>query len=87
MDGSNEAVWLSIRRARTSDIEALAGLLSYIDQVHQPHDRRQIRQGPSQRANGEHLTRGICDPATVVLVGETSGGLVGYARMEIKHQR
>ena len=52
---------------------------------HQPHDRAQIRQGPPQPANREHLARGITDPATVVLIGDTNGSLVGYARMEIKN--
>lgn len=85
MDRSNKSAQLSIRRATASDIEVLAELLSYIDQAHQPHDRRQIRQGPPQRANREHLARGIGDPATVILVGETRGSLVGYARMELKH--
>ena len=84
MDGNNKSAQLSIRRATASDIEVLAELVSYIDQVHQPHDRRQIRQGPPQRANQEHLARSIGDPATVILVGETSGSLFGYARMELK---
>ena len=85
MDGSNRDVTLSIRRAATSDIETLAGLLSYVDQVHQAYDRRQIRQGPPQHASREHLARGVVDPATVALVGESSRGLVGFARMEIKN--
>ena len=76
---------LSIRRATTSDIEALAGLLAYIDDLHQSHDRRQIRQGQPQRANHEQLTKGIVDPATLVLVRERGGSLVGYARMEIRN--
>ena len=85
MDDNNNSAKLSIRRATVSDIEGLAELVSYIDRTHQPHDRRQIRQGPPRRVNGEHLARGIGDPATVVLVGETSGSLVGYARMEVKN--
>lgn len=86
MDDSKQGT-LSIRRATISDIEALAGLLSYIDALHQPHDRRQIRQGPPQRANEEQLAKGIVDPATVVLVGETGGSVVGYARMEIRNTK
>lgn len=78
---------ISIRRAMISDIEALAGLLAYIDELHQPHDCLQIRQGPPQRANEEQLAEGIVDPAIQVLVGETGGTLVGYARMEIKNTK
>jgi ribosomal protein S18 acetylase RimI-like enzyme len=85
MDDGDKHMALSIRRATTSDIEELVGLVSYIDQIHQPYDRRQIRQGSPQRANGQHLAKGIADPTTVVLIGETNGSIVGYARMEIKN--
>ena len=58
MDGNNKSAKLSIRRATVSDIEVLAELVSYIDRAHQPHDRRQIRQGSPRRVNGEHLPKG-----------------------------
>jgi ribosomal protein S18 acetylase RimI-like enzyme len=84
MDDRKKGTTFSIRRATTSDIEAIAGLLAYVDEFHQPHDRRQIRQGPPQRADKVQLAKGIVDPATLVLVGQIEGTVVGYARMEIK---
>ena len=76
---------LSIRRASTADIDAVAELLAYIDGLHQPRDRHQIRQSPPPRANEQQLAKGIIDPATVVLVSERGGSVVGYARMGIRN--
>jgi ribosomal protein S18 acetylase RimI-like enzyme len=78
---------ISIRRATLADIEAFVGLLTYIDALHQPHDRRQIRQGQPPRPNEEQLAKGIADPATVVVVGEAGGVVIGYARMEIRNTK
>jgi diamine N-acetyltransferase len=74
---------LSIRRARPSEAEALAGLMerSFRDAFGPANKPEHLAAHVARSYGAEIQRKEIADPSLIVLVAETKGSLCGYAQL------